>query len=132
MVTPSTQNQWFVFDPLSPGGAANFQTEGDPKFSDHEASSMFEAFGRPFMLKSTAGMFGRQASIVAAVTTQADYQTLRSALLNTGILCIVGPLEFYYATVSSDRSGNLKAGTAALPGNYWDSITFTAAEQGRP
>ena len=132
-VTTTTNNAWFILDPTNPATAAQF-FPGTLTFVDHEAATTFEPLGtRGTLIKSGAGMKGRQGSIAAGVVTQAAYQQLRAVLLNTGTLLLQGPLEQQYVTVFGDRSGVLTPTTAAAPqGNYWDVITFATVEQTRP
>jgi hypothetical protein len=132
-LTTSTNNAWFILDPTNPASAAQF-FPGSVTFTDHEAATTFEPLGtRGTLIKSGAGMKGRQGSLAAGVVTQAAYQQLRAVLLNTGTLLLQGPLEQQYVTVFGDRSGVLTPTTAAAPqGNYWDVITFVTVEQTRP
>ena len=132
-VKTTTNNAWFILDPTNPATAAQF-FPGTLTFVDHEAATTFEPLGpRGTLIKSGAGMKGRQGSIAAGVVTQAAYQQLRAVLLNTGTLLLQGPLEQQYVTVFGDRSGVLTPTTAAAPsGNYWDVITFVTVEQTRP
>ena len=132
-LTTTTNNAWFILDPTNPATAAQF-FPGSVTFTDHEAATTFEPLGtRGTLIKSGAGMKGRQGPIAAGVVTQAAYQQLRAVLLNTGTLLLQGPLEQQYVTVFGDRSGVLTPTTAAAPqGNYWDVITFVTVEQTRP
>ncbi len=132
-VKTTTNNAWFILDPTNVATAAQF-FPGTLTFVDHEAATTFEPLGtRGTLIKSGAGMKGRQGSIAAEVTTQAAYLQLRAVLLNTGTLLLQGPLEQQYVTVFGDRSGVLTPTTAAAPsGNYWDVITFVTVEQTRP
>ena len=132
-LTTSTNNAWFILDPTNVATAAQF-FPGTLTFVDHEAATTFEPLGpRGTLIKSGAGMKGRQGSIAAGVTTQAAYQQLRAVLTETGTLLLQGPLEQQYVTVFGDRSGVLTPTTAAAPsGNYWDVITFVTVEQTRP
>jgi hypothetical protein len=132
-VTTTTNNAWFILDPTNPATAAQF-FPGTLTFVDHEAATTFEPLGtRGTLIKSGAGMKGRQGSLAAGVVTQGAYQQLRAVLLNTGTLLLQGPLEQQYVTVFGDRSGVLTPTTAAAPqGNYWDVITFVTVEQTRP
>jgi hypothetical protein len=132
-VETTTNNAWFILDPTNPATAAQF-FPGTLTFVDHEAATTFEPLGtRGTLIKSGAGMKGRQGSIAAGVTTQAAYQQLRAVLTETGTLLLQGPLEQQYVTVFGDRSGVLTPTTAAAPsGNYWDVITFVTVEQTRP
>jgi hypothetical protein len=132
-VETTTNNAWFILDPTNVATAAQF-FPGSVTFTDHEAATTFEPLGtRGTLIKSGAGMKGRQGSIAAGVTTQAAYVQLRAVLLNTGTLLLQGPLEQQYVTAFGDRSGVLTPTTAAAPsGNYWDVVTFTTVEQTRP
>ena len=132
-VKTTTNNAWFILDPTNPATAAQF-FPGTLTFVDHEAATTFEPLGtRGTLIKSGAGMKGRQGSIAAGVVTQAAYQQLRAVLTETGTLLLQGPLEQQYVTVFGDRSGVLTPTTAAAPqGNYWDVITFATVEQTRP
>jgi hypothetical protein len=132
-VKTTTNNAWFILDPTNVATAAQF-FPGTLTFVDHEAATTFEPLGtRGTLIKSGAGMKGRQGSIAAGVTTQAAYQQLRAVLTETGTLLLQGPLEQQYVTVFGDRSGVLTPTTAAAPsGNYWDVITFVTVEQTRP
>ncbi|MGO9754774.1 MAG: hypothetical protein ACLP22_25495 [Solirubrobacteraceae bacterium] len=132
-VTTGTNNAWFILDPTNVATAAQF-FPGTLTFVDHEAATTFEPLGtRGTLIKSGAGVKGRQGSIAAGVVTQAAYQQLRAVLLNTGTLLLQGPLEQQYVTAFGDRSGALTPTTAAAPsGNYWDVITFVTVEQTRP
>ena len=132
-VTTGTSNAWFILDPTNVATAAQF-FPSTVTFVDHEAATTFEPLGtRGTLIKSGAGMKGRQGSIAAGVTTQAAYQHLRAVLTETGTLLLQGPLEQQYVTVFGDRSGALTPTTAAAPsGNYWDTVTFTTVEQTRP
>jgi hypothetical protein len=132
-VKTTTNNAWFILDPTNVATAAQF-FPGTLTFVDHEAATTFEPLGpRGTLIKSGAGMKGRQGSIAAGVTTQAAYQQLRAVLTETGTLLLQGPLEQQYVTVFGDRSGVLTPTTAAAPsGNYWDTVTFTTVEQTRP
>ena len=132
-VKTTTNNAWFILDPTNPATAAQF-FPGTLTFVDHEAATTFEPLGtRGTLIKSGAGMKGRQGSIAAGVVTQAAYQQLRAVLTETGTLLLQGPLEQQYVTVFGDRSGVLTPTTAAAPsGNYWDVITFVTVEQTRP
>lgn len=132
-VKTTTNNAWFILDPTNPATAAQF-FPGTLTFVDHEAATTFEPLGtRGTLIKSGAGMKGRQGSIAAGVVTQAAYQQLRAVLTETGTLLLQGPLEQQYVTAFGDRSGALTPTTAAAPsGNYWDVITFVTVEQTRP
>jgi DNA-binding beta-propeller fold protein YncE len=132
-VKTTTNNAWFILDPTNVATAAQF-FPGSVTFTDHEAATTFEPLGtRGTLIKSGAGMKGRQGSIAAGVVTQAAYQQLRAVLTETGTLLLQGPLEQQYVTVFGDRSGVLTPTTAAAPqGNYWDVITFATVEQTRP
>jgi hypothetical protein len=132
-VETTTNNAWFILDPTNVATAAQF-FPGSVTFTDHEAATTFEPLGtRGTLIKSGAGMKGRQGSIAAGVVTQAAYQQLRAVLTETGTLLLQGPLEQQYVTVFGDRSGVLTPTTAAAPqGNYWDVITFVTVEQTRP
>jgi hypothetical protein len=132
-VMTSTNNAWFILDPTNVSTAAQF-FPSTLTFVDHEAATTFEPLGtRGTLIKSGAGMKGRQGSIAAGVTTQAAYLQLRAVLTETGTLLLQGPLEQQYVTAFGDRSGALTPTTAAAPsGNYWDTVTFTTVEQTRP
>ena len=132
-VKTTTNNAWFILDPTNLATAAQF-FPGTLTFVDHEAATTFEPLGtRGTLIKSGAGMKGRQGSIAAGVVTQAAYQQLRAVLTETGTLLLQGPLEQQYVTAFGDRSGALTPTTAAAPsGNYWDVITFVTVEQTRP
>jgi len=129
----STNGFAYLFDPTNPSGAVCGVVEGTWKGSIHESATRYWPIGRPYAAKSSDGTKGVGGTVPLRTTTKAQFDRLIALAEESGILCLVLPLERYYITLTGDRKLSVTATTLSAPtGFYHAKTTLPYLEQARP